>query len=66
MRTMHGEMISIIGPKVDLVEKESPKNPIRRQHILTGRQPCFPLGYVDRNACYAEISGLLRSRSRLT
>jgi len=75
LTTMQDELTGIVGRKVDLVEKEGLRNPIRRRHILTTRKIiyvrpqgwlCFPLEYVDRNACYAEISGLLRSQSRLT
>jgi len=38
LTTMEDELSSIIGRKVDLVEKEGLQNPFRRQHILGGRK----------------------------
>ncbi len=38
LTTMEDELATIIGRRVDLVEKEGLRNPFRRQHILSGRK----------------------------
>jgi uncharacterized protein len=38
---MEDELSTIIGRKVDLVEKEGLRNPFRRQHILSGRKVIY-------------------------
>lgn len=38
LTAMQDELASIIGRKVDLVEKEGLRNPFRRQFILSGRK----------------------------
>lgn len=35
------ELSSMVGRKVDLVEKEGLRNPFRRQHILSGRKVIY-------------------------
>ena len=41
LTTMEVELASIIGRKVDLVEKEGLRNPFRRHHILNGRKVIY-------------------------
>ena len=41
LTTMEDELSSIVGHKVDLVEKEGLRNPFRRQHILSGRKVIY-------------------------
>ena len=38
---MEDELATIIGRKVDLVEKEGLRNPFRRHHILNGRKVIY-------------------------
>lgn len=38
LTTIQDELTGLVGRKVDLVEKEGLRNPIRRQHILTTRK----------------------------
>ena len=41
LTTMADELATIIGRKVDLVEREGLRNPFRRQHILSGRKVIY-------------------------
>jgi len=41
LTTMEDELGTIIGRKVDLVEKEGLRNPFRRHHILNGRKVIY-------------------------
>lgn len=41
LTAMQDELASIIGRKVDLVEKEGLRNPFRRQSILSGRRVIY-------------------------
>ncbi|MBS0208872.1 MAG: nucleotidyltransferase domain-containing protein [Planctomycetes bacterium] len=38
---MEDELATIIGRKIDLVEKEGLRNPFRRQHILNGSKVIY-------------------------